>query len=1287
MIHYQCESEVEDRQRPPTPESTRVQKDLKFVNEAIKYEKQRAKTKRKTLTKWKKDLKEIKVTLEEREEQSMRKPSKQKQRYSKEDFASESSEDSEATTTIKIQSINETIKVVEGQKKELHEKAKQLKQVKKQLQQKRKPKQKKEYRQQFRGRRYDLLANSSSSANFTTTSGDTSSNSSGSNKSQIRNKRRKSDKTSSSSSSTSSYSAHQSSRYRFPKSAPRNKRPQRKQRKCQHKERVFMQKKKPTKCKSARNLEALRRKHYNVVKRNDQLNEKLETEKIEHQRTKAKHEYMRYLLMKAQRRHNSKTHASRPMYKRDGAMSVLSYKREDNFEEEMKRIVELREDQAKVYHTYNNRKKKEESSAAYVPTPDQIAASQAKAKDPASSKSDVNVLEYDKNGRDKDHRPLLDTGATHHVTPYLGILKDIKETNIAQIRGITGRIDVKVEGTLCTLPGDDLKGVLYLKSAARTVISLGKLLDQHGGRVILESKHAVHVADNGTQTTLGPKTKEGWYRIVRLPKSQEAEILALNTGNQLKREQIMRLHRNLGHISANQLRLVLAKQPMLGLLPQDVKLMTKCTACALGKPRRTSNPKSRKRVATKFGEVVHTDNTGEQPVRTYDGKRVGNVVVDEYSNWVFATPLRSKAESVQRLRYIIEQELDKQTKVIHSDQGGEFMEVTMGQLCKDTGARQETSATQNSQQNGKAEKAIQDVMRDTRAVLADSGMALKFWGEAFQYAAHTKNRKPCASNSDFSTPYFLRFQVDPNYDRMQPFGQHCTVMYPKQRLPYSKKLGNQSRPGRMLGYDDDRGTKAYRVFVPTENKVIISNDVTFLDEGGVTSQQQLLPDVSTIRETPPPKPPIQQHDNANTNETAHANPTVQNRTVQNRTVQDRAVQNTNTQQIQQLNETTAATVPVTNTATANNNTNNTNANPVITVPANAADAYNQLEAQQQTGQRQTRMQTRNAGRPTRQWVRSNSLISLQRANNSQTDQSSQSQTRTVSAPSTGNTLSRLASSAIESTASAPTQPRRSMRLAASAPSQPQPRRSARIAASSSESVADVEMIELDREITDEFFADHEREIIRKYKQAKRLKQDKHACLRGCKDAEPKANKQVKRPMSEAEVYTSTATKSQNLATDVFTPVNHKQAATCADKDKWNESEQRELKSMKDFKVYKKVKLNLLPKGTQVLDSKWVYKVKPKEDGTVSRYKSRVVVRGDQKRDKTEETYSPVATATTIRFILALTVTLGLFLRQTDFNTAFLNAKITNIVAVRAPPGTTDCADDEMGSTTRTVRPS
>ena len=88
----------------------------------------------------------------------------------------------------------------------------------------------------------------------------------------------------------------------------------------------------------------------------------------------------------------------------------------------------------------------------------------------------------------------------------------------------------------------------------------------------------------------------------------------------------------------------------------------------------------------------------------------------------------------------------------------------------------------------------------------------------------------------------MRYGKYPDYSRLQPFGQQCTVMYPKRKAP-NGKLGKQAMKGFLVGYDDVDGTKAYRVLVG--RKIIISPDVTFLDR---IDKGTLMPDVSRLED-------------------------------------------------------------------------------------------------------------------------------------------------------------------------------------------------------------------------------------------------------------------------------------------------------------------------------------------------------------------------------------------------------------------------------------------------------
>ncbi|KAJ9705530.1 hypothetical protein PVL29_003532 [Vitis rotundifolia] len=99
-------------------------------------------------------------------------------------------------------------------------------------------------------------------------------------------------------------------------------------------------------------------------------------------------------------------------------------------------------------------------------------------------------------------------------------------------------------------------------------------------------------------------------------------------------------------------------------------------------------------------------------------------------------------------------------------------------------------------------------------------------------------------------------------------------------------------------------------------------------------------------------------------------------------------------------------------------------------------------------------------------------------------------------------------------------------------------------------------------------------------------------------------------------------------------------------------------------------LVLRPPTANIVGSKWVFKTKLKEDGTIDRYKARLVARGFSQIPGLDfgETFSPVIKHTTIRLILSLAVTLGWTMRQLDVKNAFLHGFLKEEVFMEQPPG-------------------
>ncbi|GMF57114.1 unnamed protein product [Phytophthora fragariaefolia] len=101
-----------------------------------------------------------------------------------------------------------------------------------------------------------------------------------------------------------------------------------------------------------------------------------------------------------------------------------------------------------------------------------------------------------------------------------------------------------------------------------------------------------------------------------------------------------------------------------------------------------------------------------------------------------------------------------------------------------------------------------------------------------------------------------------------------------------------------------------------------------------------------------------------------------------------------------------------------------------------------------------------------------------------------------------------------------------------------------------------------------------------------------------------------------------------------------------------------------------------PAGTNVVSSKWVFKIKFNSRGELERFKARLVARGFLQRYGVDfaETYSPVLTTTSLRFLAALMAQWKPRLRQEDVPNAYVKASLDRPIWIRPSKGTT-CPPD------------
>ena len=98
-----------------------------------------------------------------------------------------------------------------------------------------------------------------------------------------------------------------------------------------------------------------------------------------------------------------------------------------------------------------------------------------------------------------------------------------------------------------------------------------------------------------------------------------------------------------------------------------------------------------------------------------------------------------------------------------------------------------------------------------------------------------------------------------------------------------------------------------------------------------------------------------------------------------------------------------------------------------------------------------------------------------------------------------------------------------------------------------------------------------------------------------------------------------------------------------------------------------------PPGANLLGAKWVFAIKTNPDGSIERFKARLVCQGFKQIEGVDfdETYANTAGKTTVRIFLAMACVGGMKIRQLDVTTAFLYGEVDKDIYMRQPPGHDD----------------
>lgn len=146
--------------------------------------------------------------------------------------------------------------------------------------------------------------------------------------------------------------------------------------------------------------------------------------------------------------------------------------------------------------------------------------------------------------------------------------------------------------------------------------------------------------------------------------------------------------------------------------------------------------------------------------------------------------------------------------------------------------------------------------------------------------------------------------------------------------------------------------------------------------------------------------------------------------------------------------------------------------------------------------------------------------------------------------------------------------------------------------------------------------------------------------------------------------------SSSIHVALFANKDPKGFKSAAKHTKWLEAMNEEMSALRINETW-----DLVPRPltSNIVCSKWVFRTKFQSEGSIERYKARLVAQGFTQIPGLDysHTFSHVVKASTVHIVLSLVVLKNWPLRQLDVKNAFLNGHLNETIYMEQPPGFID----------------
>ncbi|GJX39544.1 retrovirus-related pol polyprotein from transposon TNT 1-94 [Tanacetum coccineum] len=259
-----------------------------------------------------------------------------------------------------------------------------------------------------------------------------------------------------------------------------------------------------------------------------------------------------------------------------------------------------------------------------------------------------------------------------------------------------------------------------------------------------------------------------------------------------------------------------------------------CSACALGKSKKSSHqPKAEDTNQDKL-YLLHMDLCGPMRVDSINGKRYILVIVDDYSRFTWVRFLKTNDEAPAAIIKCIKNiqfHLNATVRNVRTYNGTEFVNQPLREWYENVGITHQTSVARTPQQNGVVERRNRTLVEAARTMLIFSKAPLFLWAEAINTACYTQNRSLIRLRYN-KTLYELMHDKKSDLSFFHVFGSLC---YPTNDHEDLGKFDAKADIGIFVGYAPTK--KAFRIYNRRTQIITKTIHVTFDELTAMASKQ------------------------------------------------------------------------------------------------------------------------------------------------------------------------------------------------------------------------------------------------------------------------------------------------------------------------------------------------------------------------------------------------------------------------------------------------------------------